>query len=326
MKTLVTGGTGFIGSRLIERLSDRGDTVLCVAKDRLNAEVLRSLGVETVLGNLANGIDWKTVLDGVDVIFHVAGVTRGRSAADYITGNAVATERFLEAVMQHRPGLRRFLYVSSLSAVGPSPDGRPITEESPYHPVSDYGRSKFLAEQAVLRRADSIPITIVRPSAVYGPRERDMYDYIRTIMHGLQLLIGYGRKWVNLVYVDDLVDGIIRAADSPRAVGQTYFLGSERAYDEEEVGETIASIVRRHPLRVHVPHAAAYAVGAIGELSGRVFGKDIFMNIQKVREVVQKAWSCSVDKARRELGFHQQVSLAEGMGITYRWYLDNGWL
>ncbi len=326
MKSLVTGGTGFIGSRLIERLSNRGDTVLCVARDRLNAEVLRSVGVETVLGNLTNGIEWNSVLDGIDVVFHVAGVTRGCSAADYHSGNAVATERLLEAVAKYRPGLKRFLYVSSLSAVGPSPDGRPVTEESPCRPVSDYGRSKYLAEQAVVRMTDWLPITIVRPSAVYGPRERDMYDYIRTILHGLHLLIGYGRKWVNLVYVDDLVDGIIRAADSPRAVGQTYFLGSERAYDEEEVGETIASVVRRHPIRLHVPHAAVYFIGAAGDFSARVFGKDIFMNLQKVRELVQKAWSCSVEKARRELGFHQQVSLAEGMGITYRWYLDNGWL
>ncbi len=326
MKTLVTGGTGFIGSRLIERLCARGDTVLCVARDPLNAEVLRSLCVETLMGNLAKGIEWKSVLDGVDAVFHVAGVTRGRTAADFAAGNTVATERLLEAVMKYRPDLKRFLYVSSLSAVGPSPDGQPITEGCPCHPVSEYGKSKLKAEQAVLRMAGSLPVTIVRPSAVYGPRERDWYDYMRTVLHGLQLVIGYGKKSLNIVYVDDLVDGIIRAADSPAAVGQAYFLGSERSYDTEEIGETIASVVHRHPIRVHVPHAAAYMIGAAGDVSGRMFGKDILMNIQKVHEIVQKAWSCSVEKARRELGFHQQVSLAEGMGITYRWYLDNGWL
>lgn len=326
MRSLVTGGTGFIGSRLVERLCMRGDTVLCVAKDRLNAGVLEALGVKSVLGDLTNGIAWSTVLTDVDVVFHVAGVTRGRTAADYFAGNTAATERLLEAVMNHRPGLKRLLYVSSLSAAGPSPDGRPVAEDGPCHPVSVYGKSKYLAEQAVLRRAQSLPVTIVRPSAVYGPREKDMYDYIRTILHGLQLLIGFGRKSVNLIHVDDLVDGIIRAADSPRAVGQTYYIGSERAYDEEEVGETIASVVQRHPVRVHVPHAAAYMVGAMGEFCGKVFRKDVFMNIQKVHEVVQKAWSCSVEKARRELGFHQQISLAEGMRLTYQWYRDNGWL
>ncbi len=326
MKTLVTGGTGFIGSRLVERLCQRGDTVVCLARDRLNADVLESVGVRTVLADLTNGIAWKSILADVDIVYHVAGVTRGRSARDYYCGNAVATERILHAVLEHRPELKRFLYVSSQSAAGPSPDGNPVTEDSPCHPVSEYGRSKFLAERAVLRVAHRLPVTIARPTAVYGPRERDMYDYMRTVLHGLQLLIGFGKKSVNLVHVDDLVDGIIRAAESPRAVGQIYFLGSERAYDEEEVGATIASIVHSRPFRVHVPHAAAYLVGAVGDVSGRIFGRDVFMNIQKVREIVQTAWSCSIEKARREIGFHQHISLADGMTMTYRWYRDNGWL
>ena len=125
------------------------------------------------------------------------------------------------------------------------------------------------------------------------------------------------------MYVDDLVDGIIRAAESPKAAGQIYFLGSERAYDEEEVGTTIANVVRCHPMQVHVPHAAAFFIGACGDLLARLLGRDVFMNIQKVREVVQTAWSCSVDKARSDLGFHQHISLADGMKITYRWYQDN---
>ena len=326
MKALVTGGTGFIGSRLVERLRRRGDDVVCIAKDRLNVQAIESLGVHTVMGDLVNGIDWASCLAGVDIVFHVAGVTRGRSADDYYAGNTLATERLLAAVIRHRPGLKRFLYVSSLSAAGPSPDGKPIREDAPCHPVSDYGRSKYLAEQAVIREGRKIPVTIVRPSAVYGPRERDMYDYMRTVRHGFQLLIGYRKKYVNLVHVDDLVDGILHAAECPKAVGQIYFLGSPRAYDEEEVGAAIARAVRRHPVRVHVPHAVAYIVGAAGDLSAKIFRKDIFMNIQKVREVVQTAWSCSVDKARSDLGFQPHISLADGMLTTYRWYLENGWM
>ena len=252
--------------------------------------------------------------------------SRARAERDYYHGNTIATEHLLEAVCIHRPGLKRFLYVSSLSAVGPSPDGLPISEDAPYHPVSAYGKSKCLAEQAVIRAGRTLPVTIVRPSAVYGPRERDMFDYMRTISHGLQPLIGFRKKYVNLVHVDDRVDGIIEASEHPKAAGQIYFLGSERAYDEKEVGEAIAKTLQRHPLRVHVPHAVAYLVGAAGELSGRALGRDIFMSIQKVREVVQNAWSCNVNKAMSELGFHQHISLADGMRTTNQWYVNSGWL
>ncbi len=326
MNVLVTGGTGFIGCRLVERLRSRGDSVVCVAKDPLNIRTLEALGVTTVLGDLNNHIDWAATLPPIEIVYHVAGVTRASRAREYYEGNTEATRSLLAAVKCHAHHLRRFLYVSSQTAAGPSLDGAPINEEAPCHPVSDYGRSKYLAEQLVLQAADTLPITIVRPSAVYGPRERDMYDYMRTIQHGIHLLIGFKRKYVCLIHVDDLVDGVIRAAESPQALGQIYFLGSERVYDEEEVGKAIAEAVRCNPIRVHVPHTAAYVVGAVGDVAGRMFGKQVFMNIQKVREIVQTAWSCSVDKARAQIGYHQHISLADGMKTTYAWYHDNGWL
>jgi dihydroflavonol-4-reductase len=326
MKVLVTGGTGFIGSRLIERLHERGWDVVCVSKDRLNCGSLEALGVEAILGDLTNGIAWNKVLEGVDVVYHVAGVTRGRTLDDYYAGNTRATESLLASVLRYRPGLRRFVYVSSQSAAGPSIDGKPVNEHDTCHPVSTYGKSKFLAEQAVLRAAGCLPVTILRPSVVYGPREKDMLSYMQTVRMGIHLLIGRGKKYLNLIHVDDLVRGIIQASESPAAVGQTYFLASERVYDEEEVGDTIAEVVRRRPLRIHVPHVVAYIIGAIGNLCALLLGRNIFLNVQKVREVVQTAWTCSVEKAVREFGFHQEISLHDGMAMTYRWYRDHGWM
>jgi len=326
MKVLVTGGTGFIGSRLVEQLRQRGDEVLCIAKDRLNSVFVESLGARVMLGDLNNGISWGDVLPKIDVIFHVAGVTRARSSQEYYEGNHLATKRFLEQCEANCPRLQRFVYISSLAAIGPSLDCQPVSEDSPYHPVSHYGKSKMMGELEVLKMQDRFPITIIRPSAVYGPRERDMFEYMRLIMRGIQPLIGFREKLMNLIHSDDLVDGILLASRNHQAVGQAYFLGSEQAYTTSDIGNAIARAVHRNPIRVRLPHALVYTVGAIAEVVGKLTRKQIFFNLQKANEAIQPAWICSVEKARTQLGFQQRVTLEDGMLQTYRWYRKNGWL
>ncbi|HUI10161.1 MAG TPA: NAD-dependent epimerase/dehydratase family protein [Bacteroidota bacterium] len=326
MKTLVTGGTGFIGSHLVERLLEKGESVICVAKDVMHARMLALRGCDAMLADIneADGLD--SALDGVDTVYHVAGLTRCRRPEDYYEANTRGTRRFLEVCRGHRGTIRRFIYVSSQTAVGPSLDGRPVSEESPYHPVSHYGRSKMLAEMEVLRAARALPVTIVRPSAVYGPRERDMYDYIKTVKRGLKLLIGFHDKLMSLVHVDDLVSGILLAGESVRAAGKKYFLGSERPYSIREIGGTIATVLHRHPLCVRLPHSLVYAVGAAATAIGKATGAEVFFNMEKAREAVQPAWTCSVAKAATELGYRERFTLEEGMRQTYAWYVENGWL
>jgi dihydroflavonol-4-reductase len=326
MKVLVTGATGFIGSHLVERLRDRDYEVACIAKDEMNARLLESRGCRVVIGDLNSPGTWEPLLDGVGTVYHVAGVTRAREPAEYYEGNYLATKKVVETCARFSQGIGHFVYVSSQAAVGPSLDGTPINEEAHYHPVSHYGKSKMLGELEVLRTQRRLPVTIVRPSVVYGPRERDMYDYIRTIRHGLRLLIGIHDKLVSLVHVDDLVNGIILAGESAISAGEKYFLGSEGYYSIREVGETIARVVHRHAISLRLPHCLVWTVGALSTAIGKVLDQQVFFNLEKAREVVQPAWTCSVDKARAQLGFHQGLSLEEGMRRTYRWYVENGWL
>jgi nucleoside-diphosphate-sugar epimerase len=326
MKILVTGGTGFIGSHLVERLRDKGYEVRCIAKDAMNARLLESRGCSVVIGDLNSPVSWEPLLEDVDTVYHVAGVTRCRKPAEYYEGNYLATKKVVDTCMRVSPDISHFVYVSSQTAIGPSVDGLPVGEETPYHPVSHYGKSKMLAELEVQRAEGKLPVTIVRPSAVYGPRERDMYDYIKTIKHGLKLLIGFHDKLMSLIHVEDLVNGIILAGESALAAGEKYFLGSEEYYSYSEIGATIARVVHRHPLSLRLPHCLVWSVGAVSTVIGKLSGQQVFLNIEKAREVVQPAWTCSVAKARTQLGFHQRVSLEEGMRQTYRWYVENGWL
>jgi len=326
MKTLVTGGTGFIGSHLVERLRQKGHEVVCIAKDMMHARLLELRGCHVILADINTAGELDSALEGVGTVYHVAGVTRCRNPKDYYEGNTLATRRFVEICRGHVDTIRRFVYVSSQTAVGPSLDGRPVCEDSPYHPVSHYGKSKMLAELEVLKAAAGLPVTIVRPSAVYGPRERDMYDYIKTIRRGLKLLIGFHDKLMSLVHVDDLVSGILLAGEAARAAGEKYFLGSERPYSIREIGGTIAAVLHRHPLSVRLPHCLVYTVGAVATAIGKAAGAEVFFNMEKAREAVQPAWTCSVAKASAELGYRERFTLEDGMRQTYRWYVENGWL
>ncbi len=328
MTVLVTGGTGFIGSNLIERLRQRGDDVRCLAKDTLNAAMLESLNVEVVLGDLNNGIGWEKILDGVDYVYHLAGVTRARNTREYYEGNWGATKQFLKACRTHCKTLKRFVFVSSLAAVGPSLNGENITEETEYHPVSHYGKSKMLAEREVLSHTDSLPLTIIRPSAVYGPRERDMFEYMKLIRKGIQPLIGFNKKLLNLIHADDLVNGMILAAENPVAEGQIYFLGSHQNYTTQEIGNAIRLAITDCKLKftIHIPHALVYGIGAVSEVIGKISGRKVFFNLQKAREATQPAWMCSTEKAKEQIGFRQTLSLEEGMWLTYRWYKEHHWL
>ncbi|MFO7524514.1 MAG: NAD(P)-dependent oxidoreductase [Ignavibacteriaceae bacterium] len=326
MKTLVTGGSGFIGSHVVERLCDKGMQVKCLSKDRLFTNDLTSLNVEIISGDLNGKLDWESILYDVNLIYHIAGVTRAKNYKEYYEGNFQATKNFIETCSTCCNNLKRFVYVSSLTAVGPSLETKPVDENSDYHPVSDYGKSKMLAELEVLKFRNKIPITILRPSAVYGPRERDMYMYMKSIKRGVQMLIGFDKKYLNLIYATDLADGIIASSLNQTAEDQVYFLGSEDSYPNEIIGETIASILHKNAINLHIPHCMVFAICGIEELMGKIFNKNVFLNIQKAREITQSKWTCSIEKAKRDFNFIPKISLYEGFLNTFNWYKRMGWM
>jgi dihydroflavonol-4-reductase len=325
MKALVTGGTGFIGSHLVRRLRNNGSDVRCIVRDLSKAQELVELGVEIVDGDLCNGIAWESVLDGVTEIFHLAGVTRAKANHQYYDGNQKATHELVGACKKYCTDLRRFVHISSLAAVGPSRNGLPLCETESFHPVSHYGRSKMLSELEVHQLRGEIPFTILRPSIVYGPQERDMFEYFRMVRKGIYPLVGSNPQWVNLVHADDLVEAMLRSSADVHAVNETYFIGSERQFTVEEVGNTIADAVGRQPIRIHVPENLVIAAGVVVGVVGKITGQAVFFNLQKAKEATQTAWVCSVHKAREHFGYRQSISLESGFQETYEWYVKHGW-
>jgi nucleoside-diphosphate-sugar epimerase len=326
LNVLVTGATGFIGSHLAEALHRTGATVRCLVRSTSNTRWLKRLSVEEVHGDLFDAQVLRDAVSGVDLIFHSAGLTKARTAEEYIKANATGTRNLLEAAAAHNPGIRRFVHISSQAAVGPSPTKVPIAEETPAHPITGYGRSKWMAEQECHRLMGALPVTIVRPPAVYGPRDQDVFAFFQTMARGLQPMVGFRDTYVSLIHVFDLVRGFLAAAESTRSVGQTYFITSREVYNWKQVGEVTRRVMGVRAISVRLPKAAVYAVAAVAQGMASFGEKPALLNIEKAREMVQDYWTCDHRKALRDFGFQQEVGLEEGIRTTVSWYREQGWL
>jgi nucleoside-diphosphate-sugar epimerase len=315
---LITGGTGFVGGHLLEKLAASGETARCLVRRKTLARPLPP-GMQPVFGDLSTGQGLDEALDGVDTVIHLAGVTKALRAADYETGNARATETLAKAAAGRA---LRFVHVSSLAAVGP---GAMVEEDAEPRPVSHYGRSKLEAERRV--RALLPDAVIVRPAVVYGPRDTDVFQVLKSAAKGLSLEIAGGGQWFSAIYVRDLADALALASRDPRAAGRTYFLAARQPVSWREFGQAAAGIMGRKPPRVvRIPYGAAYAVGACGEAWSRLTGTPGIVSRDKIREARCPSWTCDVGRAAAELGFEAKTTLQAGLTETLAWYKESGWL
>lgn len=270
-------------------------------------------------GDLASGS--LPPLRGFHHVFHLAGVTRALRPRDYFRVNAKGTEALLEA-LEAVEG--RFLYLSSLAAQGPSVRGRPLREDDPPQPVSPYGQSKLEGERAVLRHKDRFSVAILRPAAVYGPRDDYMVEFFRLVAKGLLPLLR--QQWLSLVYVADLVEALLLAAKGRYPSGEVFLISDGRSYPLQEIADVVASFLGKKYKVVKVPLPLAKAVALLGEGVGRLRGKAVAFGRSKLAEALQEAWICDISKAREVLRFEPRYSLAEGLRVTLRWYREAGWL
>lgn len=325
-KVLVTGGTGFVGSHLVDRLLERDKTVRCLVRQSSNLKYLKDPRLEFAYGNLDGTTDWDEAFAGVDTVYHVAGLTFARKAQDYFTVNHQGTEAIVGAALKHRNQLKRFVHVSSLAAVGPGSPDRPVTEETLPAPITPYGRSKLMGEETVMAVAELLPVTVVRPPAVYGPRDYALYELFKSIAKGLSPSIGAYDKQISLVHVGDLTDGIILAGESEESTGRTYFISSDEVYSYKALIETLAKIFDRRVRSFAIPKPLAYGVAAFAELGAAIMRKPPVINRDKVTDLSQVCWGCSIERARKELDYQPRVAIEDGLRETINWYKTEGWL
>lgn len=320
MSTLVTGASGFIGSHLVEALAAAGRSV--IAAGRGTAPKGLPASVQWLR------VDWERpdlglpagTLRQCEVVFHAAGVTRALDARGFVRGNVAPTRALIDLLSREAPGAR-IVYVSSQAAAGPALSAdTPVTEAMPPAPIEHYGRSKLEAERLIAAAAHGLEWTIVRPTSVYGPRDRDFLSVFRMARFGVGLHALDPDSWISLIHVRDLTTAII-AASGPRAAGRTYFLGAHDALRWRDIYEAAGRAVgRAHLHHVAVPRPLLEIGAAAGEVWSRVAGRVALLNRSKLELTKPQFWIASSDRARRELGFAPVVALDEGMRETAAWY------
>jgi nucleoside-diphosphate-sugar epimerase len=325
MKIAVTGATGFVGSHVVEELVGAGHEVTVLARSPARLASLRHLAVRVVYGDLEHPEVLGAFAAGQDAIVHAAGLTRAVTRDEFVRVNVGGSVRLLEAVLASAPGLRRFVYLSSQAAMGPSPAGLSLGEDAPRRPISDYGLSKSLAEDALARFADRVPITVIRPPWVYGPRDRDTLTYFRLAARGVRLLVA-PRGRFSIVHAANLASGIRLAAESDRPGARAYFLTDGDGFTIERIVGMMADAVGRRGVRVQVPVAAVAVVAAATELAARISGRPPLIGWRKLGEVRNPCWVVSDRRAREELGYRPAIPTERGMAETAAWYRQEGWL
>jgi nucleoside-diphosphate-sugar epimerase len=277
--------------------------------------------VESAVADLGTGQGIEQALRGVDTVIHLAGVTKALSPAGYYAGNTRATETLVRA-LEGRPV--RLVHVSSLAAVGPSLEGRPVDEDAIPHPLSTYGKSKLEGER--LARTFVPDAVIVRPPVVYAPRDTGVLQILKSVARGLVLEIAGGERWFSAIYVEDLVDGLWAAARTAKAAGRCYFLTYGKPVSWRELGSTAARIMGRQARTARIPVAAASALGWCGEKWSRVTRNPAIISREKVAEACCQFWTCDPARAAAELGFNAPTPLEAGLAKTLAWYKEAGWL
>lgn len=327
MKALVTGARGFIGSFLVEKLLRKGYDVRCILRKKNSGlKWLKGLDVEVIEGDILNPDSLDAAVADVDTIFHLAGCTKALRTKEYYNVNVTGTQNLLTTVVKLNPSIKRFVHVSSLAAAGPSFNGIPLNEEQECRPVSHYGKSKCESEKVVSEFLDKLPITIIRPPAVFGPRDADVLTYFKYAKKGILPILSGGERTASFVYVKDLVDGIVLAAENETSERQTYYLCDEKPYTWDEFGGAIASALKVKTRRLVMPVFLSFWASLFSELFSKLSGKPSILSLDKYKEIKMNHWVCSSEKAKKELGFEPKYGLEKGIEETAEWYLANGWL
>ncbi len=330
---LVTGASGFIGSHLVRRLIERGSRVACLVRATSLVDTLRAVGAELFTCEIDDQAGISRVLNATKagVVFHVAGLVRAMGPQDYMRVNAAGVEAVAAACTEQaiRPML---VLVSSIAAAGPAGDVPKTEGDSPL-PVSAYGRSKLAGERAAHRYAGSLSITIVRPCIVFGGGDRGMLQVFKPIARsGLHVVPGRGDGRVSLIAVADLVECLVLAAHKGERLdaggsGRGIYFAAAEDISHVELGHAIAGALGKNRARiVHLPGWLMLSAGSLGDVVSRIRGRPEWVGRDKVSDLLAGSWTCSSEKARRQLGWSPAATLADRLRETALWYREAHWV
>jgi len=325
-KILITGASGFVGYHLIEEALQNGLEVYAAIRPQSNIEHLSDFNIQYTYLNYTSVEDLVREIEDkqYNYIIHAAGITKAKTLADYNQINAEFSKNLALAATQVRVPVEKFVLVSSLAALGPIQDLTALIQDhSIPHPVTSYGRSKLLAEQH-LSGIPNLPLVIIRPTAVYGPRERDLFVIFKTINKGLDPYIGRFNQQISFIYVKDLARILIKALHGSSQ--QVYNITDGVIYDRYALADAAKLILGKRAFRIHLP---VFVVNSLAAFMERLYlnREDTpVLNKEKMNELTAINWACDISRAREDLNFTPQYNLEQGLSETLNWYKESRWL
>lgn len=324
-KVLITGASGFVGYHLITEALSQGYEVHAAIRESSKIDHLDKLPLQYVYLNYSSTDQIQSTLRGFDYIIHAAGITKAKNEQIYNKINADASYALADAAVKGCATLKKFVFISSLAALGPLTDlNTLIHDTSEPQPVTAYGRSKLMAER-YLQSIPNLPLLGFRPTAVYGPRERDLFILIQALSRGLDPYIGKFDQQLSFIYVKDLAKIIIHSLQETPPK-QFYNVSDGMVYDRYALADTAKQILQKRTLRVHLP---LRGVSMLASFMDRIYAKRVttpVLNKEKMNELTAINWACDIEALQNDLGFVPKYDLHSGLAETIQWYKENQWI
>ncbi len=326
-KLLITGASGFVGYHLINAALAQGYEVYAAVRANSQVQHLQGLNIQYINLDFTAVPQLKQVLEQqqFSYIIHAAGSTKAKDQSSYNFVNAEFSKNLALAASLANIDLKKFIFVSSLAALGPIADfGAILQDNSPANPVTAYGISKNIAE-TYLNDIDNLPLITVRPTAVYGPREKDLFILFKTINQGLEPYIGHFNQQLSFIYVKDLAELILKALTSD-IVGKTYNISDGNAYNRYALADNLKKALHKKTLKLHIPLGMIKGLATVMDSIYANSSKTPTLNKEKIKELTAPNWACNINNLVTDFGFQPQYDLEKGIYETVAWYKQNNWL
>jgi nucleoside-diphosphate-sugar epimerase len=325
-RVLITGASGFIGYHLIREAVANNLEVYAAVRKSSKTDHLKEFDIKLTYPDFTNREALKKEIaeNNYTFIIHAAGVTTARSQQEYNDINAGYTHNLASAAAESGINLKKFVLLGSLAALGPlvDPDGV-IREDTIPRPVTAYGRSKLLAEER-LREFSSLNYTILRPTGVYGPRDRDIFIFFKQVARGIEPYIGRIEQKFSFLYVTDLAKACVQALANGNR--EAFNLSDGKFYDRYRLGSYIKESLDLKTVKFHLPVNFVKSVAYLSQKYCSLYNKAATLNVEKLSELMAVNWFCDIEKAKNGLGFNPEYDLQAGVAETVKWYRSNNWL
>lgn len=327
MRVLVTGGSGFLGSHIAEQLVAAKHDVRCLVRKTSNTKFLDELGVTLCDGALDRPDSLAKAVEGCDAVIHSAGLVKARSDAEFLAAHVDGTVSLAKAAIAKAPNLKRFVHVSTAAVMGPGEAGKKHTAHDTPNPQTKYAKSKLAGERALLELKDQLPITIVRPPAIYGPRDSEILAFFKMVRRTrVAVRLGTSLETVSMVYGADAADACIRAIDDPRPSGSIYFVDDGEAHSFKSMAQAIAD---GYGVKLYgtprVPEPLLRAAAAFSDAYAETFDKAVMFSTDKLGELLMMHFRVDASDTRKHLGWTPKTNFRDGAKITADWYREKGW-